>query len=180
MKTAATGNANADVGFANSASPKQSVPNAGRRSRTYSDRKRGRYIMARPAMGRKDDIAFSATLRDTTLALELELQQRAAGGIARTGDASSLEFARLEFALLVALAQRKLSARDPELAFVSSSELAEMLEFKSREADSENVRELVRRVRRKLKSEGIENLIESRQGVGYRLAWEVEPPPHAS
>jgi magnesium chelatase subunit D len=37
--------------------------NAGRRSRTYSDRKRGRYIMARPAMGRKDDIAFDATLR---------------------------------------------------------------------------------------------------------------------
>lgn len=37
--------------------------NAGRRSRTYSDRKRGRYIMARPAMGRKDDIAFDATVR---------------------------------------------------------------------------------------------------------------------
>ena len=37
--------------------------NSGRRSRTYSDRKRGRYIMARPAMGRKDDIAFDATLR---------------------------------------------------------------------------------------------------------------------
>jgi magnesium chelatase subunit ChlD-like protein len=37
--------------------------NAGRRSRTYSDRKRGRYIMARPAMGRKDDLAFDATLR---------------------------------------------------------------------------------------------------------------------
>ena len=37
--------------------------NAGRRSRTYSDRKRGRYIMARPANGRKDDIAFDATVR---------------------------------------------------------------------------------------------------------------------
>lgn len=37
--------------------------NAGRRSRTYSDRKRGRYIMARPAMGRKDDLAFDATVR---------------------------------------------------------------------------------------------------------------------
>lgn len=37
--------------------------NAGRRSRTYSDRKRGRYIMARPAMGRIDDLAFDATVR---------------------------------------------------------------------------------------------------------------------
>ncbi len=37
--------------------------NAGRRSRTYSDRKRGRYIMARPSMGRADDLAFDATVR---------------------------------------------------------------------------------------------------------------------
>jgi len=37
--------------------------NAGRRSRTYSDRKRGRYILARPAGKRRDDIAFDATLR---------------------------------------------------------------------------------------------------------------------
>jgi magnesium chelatase subunit ChlD-like protein len=35
----------------------------GRRSRTYSDRKRGRYIMARPAGSKRDDIAFDATLR---------------------------------------------------------------------------------------------------------------------
>jgi magnesium chelatase subunit ChlD-like protein len=37
--------------------------NAGRRSHTRTDRKRGRYIMARPANGRTDDIAFDATLR---------------------------------------------------------------------------------------------------------------------
>ncbi len=38
--------------------------NSGRRSRTYSDRKRGRYILARPMMGRKpDDLAFDATIR---------------------------------------------------------------------------------------------------------------------
>jgi magnesium chelatase subunit ChlD-like protein len=36
--------------------------NAGRRSRTRTDRKRGRYIMARPANG-STDIAFDATLR---------------------------------------------------------------------------------------------------------------------
>lgn len=35
----------------------------GRRSQTYSERKRGRYIMARPSAGRADDLAFDATLR---------------------------------------------------------------------------------------------------------------------
>jgi magnesium chelatase subunit D len=35
----------------------------GRRSRTRTDRKRGRYIQARPAQGRTDDLAFDATIR---------------------------------------------------------------------------------------------------------------------
>jgi len=36
---------------------------AGRRSRTHTERKRGRYIQARPANGKTDDIAFDATFR---------------------------------------------------------------------------------------------------------------------
>ncbi len=36
---------------------------SGRRSRTRTERKRGRYIQARPAKGKTDDIAFDATLR---------------------------------------------------------------------------------------------------------------------
>ncbi len=36
---------------------------SGRRSRTRTDRKRGRYIMARPSPGRAEDLAFDATLR---------------------------------------------------------------------------------------------------------------------
>ncbi len=36
---------------------------AGRRSRTRTDRKRGRYVQARPANGKADDLAFDATLR---------------------------------------------------------------------------------------------------------------------
>ena len=36
---------------------------SGRRTRTKSERKRGRYIMARPASGKTDDIAFDATIR---------------------------------------------------------------------------------------------------------------------
>jgi magnesium chelatase subunit D len=36
---------------------------AGRRTRTRTDRKRGRYIQARPARGKTDDLAFDATIR---------------------------------------------------------------------------------------------------------------------
>jgi Mg-chelatase subunit ChlD len=36
---------------------------AGRRSRTRTERKRGRYVQARPARGKVDDLAFDATLR---------------------------------------------------------------------------------------------------------------------
>ena len=36
---------------------------AGRRSRTHTERKRGRYIQSRPANGKTDDLAFDATFR---------------------------------------------------------------------------------------------------------------------
>jgi Mg-chelatase subunit ChlD len=36
---------------------------SGRRSRTITNRKRGRYIQARPSPGKTDDLAFDATLR---------------------------------------------------------------------------------------------------------------------
>ncbi len=36
---------------------------SGKRSRTHTERKRGRYIQARPANGKTEDIAFDATLR---------------------------------------------------------------------------------------------------------------------
>ena len=119
------------------------------------------------------DVAFQAKVTSESGA-ELALAQRAAGGIVRIADDTALEFARLEFALLKILAERRLQSTDPELSFVSSQELSDLLEFKSAEADAENVRELVRRVRRKLRAEGIDDLIESRQGVGYRLAWSVK------
>jgi hypothetical protein len=122
---------------------------------------------------RAREIAFQARVTSGTGA-EIALAQRAAGGIVRIADDTALELARLEFALLKILAERRISTPDAELSFVSSQELSDLLEFKSAEADAENVRELVRRVRRKLKAEGIDDLIESRQGVGYRLAWSVK------
>jgi Mg-chelatase subunit ChlD len=48
----------------------------GRRSRTRTERKRGRYIQARPAMGKTDDLAFDATLRAAAPFQKERVEQR--------------------------------------------------------------------------------------------------------
>lgn len=60
---------------------------AGRRSRTISKRKRGRYISARPANGKTNDLAFDATLRAAApfQSQRMELRQRVAFAV-RTSD----------------------------------------------------------------------------------------------
>ncbi len=57
--------------------------NAGRRSRTRTERKRGRYIQARPAAGDTEDLAFDATLRAAAPYQQerLELRKRVAFAI---------------------------------------------------------------------------------------------------
>lgn len=55
---------------------------AGRRSRTKTDRKRGRYIQARPANGNHTDIAFDATLRAAAPFQRQRADQKAATGMA--------------------------------------------------------------------------------------------------
>jgi magnesium chelatase subunit D len=62
---------------------------AGRRSRTKTDRKRGRYISARPANGDHRDIAFDATLRAAAPFQRQRDAQKRASGMAyalRVGD----------------------------------------------------------------------------------------------
>ena len=62
---------------------------AGRRSRTKTDRKRGRYIMARPANGDHRDIAFDATLRAAAPFQRAREDQKRQSGMAyalRVGD----------------------------------------------------------------------------------------------
>jgi len=110
-----------------------------------------------------------AHVRVTTSAgREVELTASSNGGRARAGDAV-VELARMEFALLTVLAARRRSVLDPERAFLPWSEIAGTLDFRSVGPDSDNVRELVRRVRRKLSTAGLRDLIDSRQGIGYRL-----------
>ncbi len=55
---------------------------SGRRSQTHTDRKRGRYIQARPAGKRRDDIAFDATFRAAAVFQREREQERTENEIA--------------------------------------------------------------------------------------------------
>jgi pSer/pThr/pTyr-binding forkhead associated (FHA) protein len=122
----------------------------------------------RTAPTRRDQLIFSARL-ELPAGARIELSQRVEGGVLRVGDAS-VELGKLEFRLLQVLTETRQTSVSPELSYMSWQQLAGRLEFKSHEADSENVRELVRRVRRKLQAAGVEELLESKHGVGYRVS----------
>ena len=124
----------------------------------------------RTAPTRRDELVFSAKVT-TPRGHQLDLRQRVDGGVLRIGE-SSIELAAMEFGLLQLLVERRRTVADPELAYVAWHEIADALSFRSVQADSENVRELVHRVRRKLGSVQADDLIESKRGVGYRLAGE--------
>ena len=55
---------------------------SGRRSRTHTERKRGRYVQSRPAGDRTDDIAFDATLRAAAPYQKQRQQQKDETGMA--------------------------------------------------------------------------------------------------
>jgi pSer/pThr/pTyr-binding forkhead associated (FHA) protein len=117
---------------------------------------------------RSDELVFSAKVM-TPRGHNLDLRQRVDGGVLRIGE-TSIELAAMEFNLLQLLVKRRRTVSDAELAYVAWHEIADALNFRSVQADSENVRELVHRVRRKLGSVHADDLIESKRGVGYRLA----------
>jgi pSer/pThr/pTyr-binding forkhead associated (FHA) protein len=122
----------------------------------------------RTAPTRRDELVFSAKVV-TPRGHQLDLRQRVDGGVLRIND-SAIELAAMEFGLLQLLVERRRSVVDAELAYVAWHEIADALSFRSVQADSENVRELVHRVRRKLGGVHADDLIESKRGVGYRLA----------
>ena len=124
----------------------------------------------RTAPMRRDELVFSAKVT-TPRGHALDLRQRVDGGVLRVGE-TAIELAAMEFGLLQLLVERRRTVSDPELAYVAWHEIADALAFRSVQADSENVRELVHRVRRKLGGVQADDLIESKRGVGYRLAGE--------
>src|SRR3970282_499638 len=63
----------------------------GRRSRTRTERKRGRYIQARPAMGKTNDLAFDATIRAAAPMQVRREQQRAEAQVAFAIETSDLQ-----------------------------------------------------------------------------------------
>ncbi|HET9987325.1 MAG TPA: FHA domain-containing protein [Kofleriaceae bacterium] len=125
----------------------------------------------RTAPTHREELVFSAKVV-TPKGTSLDLRQRVDGGVLRVND-NSIELAAMEFGLLQLLVERRRIVGDAELAYVAWHEIADALAFKSVQADSENVRELVHRVRRKLGTVQADDLIESKRGVGYRLAGET-------
>ena len=87
---------------------------------------------------------------------------------ALAGEGRQIVLSRMEGRLLGALL-----ARAGEERFLATAELVCELGFGPRAADGENVRELVRRLRRKLDPGGLGDLIESRRQAGYRIARHV-------
>ena len=71
-------------------------PSAGKRSSTLTDRKRGRYIRARPMHGRPDDLAFDATIRTAAPFQRSRLEERAGteAGLRRQATGPAEEGAR--------------------------------------------------------------------------------------
>ena len=97
-----------------------------------------------------------------------ELAPSESGAVEVAGQ--TVHFTARELRLVQILAERRKGVADEELAYVPSAEIAAACGFKSIAADSDNVRELVLRVRRKFRKAGAGEGIHSRRGVGYRLA----------
>lgn len=93
------------------------------------------------------------------------------GGVVELGD-QSVQLGVTQYALVVLLAERyvKDGARDATVrGFVRAIELITELPWDTPHPNDNNVKQLVRRVRRSLEKLGLEEAIESRHGFGYRL-----------
>ena len=104
--------------------------------------------------------------------VDAEIHERGVCGVLRL-NAHTLDFTRLEFALLRALVQPVLEYDDSTMHYVSTQTLLRSLDFRSLNPTGENLRELVRRLRVKLDKIGMKSVIESKRGVGYRVQWQV-------
>ena len=103
----------------------------------------------------------------TSRGQRFDLSERGGGGLLRLGS-SAVQLAPMEFALLQLLIEGR-RTQDVQHGWVSWSEISRGVCFDSISAESDNVRELVHRVRRKLEVAGAFGLIESKRGVGYRF-----------
>ena len=98
--------------------------------------------------------------------LRIELVRGRRGGCLRWAPLE-LDLGPNEFELLVTLTTHS------RQGFISWREIARVVTFQSIQPNSENVRELVHRLRRKLATIGIRESIEGRQRCGYRLVGDL-------
>jgi pSer/pThr/pTyr-binding forkhead associated (FHA) protein len=78
-----------------------------------------------------------------------------------------------QYELVSRLVARMVAAaadKSEQRGFISSDELAGVLSLDSLRPDDDNVRQLVRRVRRAMLKAGVGDVIESKYGLGYRLS----------
>lgn len=103
----------------------------------------------------------------------MELQQPTGGGVGiAVIDGKRLELTLPQYELIVRLVDRMLAGADEPIetrGFLRAAELASVLSLDATKPDEDNIRQLVRRVRRACARAGIRSLIETRYAMGYRL-----------
>ncbi len=111
--------------------------------------------------------------RAVLLAVTVESWGGTATARSRAGGTVEVRLTELEARFLQLLMKRRESQRDrlgSERGFVPSAEiLASELPFDSSYPDKDNLKALVRRIRRRFSSHNANDIIESRQGFGYRI-----------
>ncbi len=127
---------------------------------------------------RVDTIAAPFVTRLMVADTQTELIEKPPGGLLRS-ECGTVNLSKMEFSLLRVLAQdlleNDLLENDTGRDYLPSRVIATALDFQSIDAGSDNVRELVKRIRRKVKAIGIGQLITSRPRHGYRLAATILP-----
>ena len=100
------------------------------------------------------------------MTVELREPTGGGGGVALI-DGKSVQLTVPQFELMTILSKRAKDGADA--GFVHPTELIRSLSLESSVPNEDHVRQLVRRLRRVLFKAGLENVIESRYGAGYRL-----------
>lgn len=107
-------------------------------------------------------------------AVALELHQPTGGGagvVEVEGKRVRLTLPQYELIAHLVARMRAHAAEAVDVrGFVSPAELARQLSLDTSEPGDDNIRQLVRRVRRACEKAGMRDLIESRYGLGYRLS----------
>lgn len=128
---------------------------------------------ARPGPGLSVDATATTQIETPLREVTFKLFEPSGGGagiVEIAGKRVQLTLAQYE--LMSRLVARMVDAADEPQegrGFISSDELAGVLSLESLRPDDDNVRQLVRRVRRALLKAGIGDVIESKYGLGYRL-----------